>query len=184
MKKRVRSAKRLSGSFAKQSRTIMKEFLGYTWWHIATLVVGFLSFVSLLVILFLPLSKGPAQFAYNGVMPLISYDWVAQVVEMKPGSNAKNDSVGLPAISTPMSANPPTPELVPSTWKMSWTSSFRTFVSESKEIFFGTAVATVMLHFRLADSSRADGSDSSYTERRLSFITVPQVTLRRCLNNV
>ena len=72
MKKSVKSAKRLSVRFPKQFKTVMKEVLGYSWWHIATLVVGFLSFVSLLVILFLPLSKGPAQFAYAGAMPGVS----------------------------------------------------------------------------------------------------------------
>lgn len=72
MQKRSRGAKRPSGNFAKWFKSTTKEILGYTWWHIATLVVGFLSFVSLLVILFLPLSKGPAQFAYAGAMTTVS----------------------------------------------------------------------------------------------------------------
>ena len=72
MKKGTKGAKRPSGSFAKQFKSVTKEVLGYTWWHIATLVVGFLSFVSLMVILFLPLSKGPTQFEYAGVMTAVS----------------------------------------------------------------------------------------------------------------
>lgn len=72
MKKRVSRAKQPSGGLVKRFKTATKAVLGYPWWHIAILVVGLLSFVSLLVILFLPLSKGPAQFAYAGTMPAIS----------------------------------------------------------------------------------------------------------------
>lgn len=72
MKKRVRGTKRSSGGFAKSIRSATKEILSYSWGHIVTLVVGFLSFVSLLVILFLPLSKGPSQFSYTSAMPAVS----------------------------------------------------------------------------------------------------------------
>lgn len=72
MKKRVRASRRSSGSYATRIKKVTNEFLGYTWWHIATLVVGFLSFVSLLVILFLPLSKGPAKFEFSGAVPVVS----------------------------------------------------------------------------------------------------------------
>lgn len=72
MKKRVRGAKRSKGGVSKSIRAASKEILSYSWGHIATLVLGFLSFVSLLVILFLPLSKGPSQFSYTSPMPTVS----------------------------------------------------------------------------------------------------------------
>lgn len=72
MAKRIRAPRRTSGGYAKTFKRITTEFLGYTWWHKATLVIGFLSFVSLLVILFLPLSKGPATFAFIGTIPAVS----------------------------------------------------------------------------------------------------------------
>lgn len=72
MKKRVKAANQPGGGFLKRFKTATKEVLGYAWWHIAILAVGLLSFVSLLVVLFLPLSKGPAQFAYTGTMPTVS----------------------------------------------------------------------------------------------------------------
>lgn len=72
MKRRVRGTKRASGGFAKRMKAATKEIRSYSWGHIVTLVVGILSFVSLLVILFLPLSKGPSQFSYTSAMPAVS----------------------------------------------------------------------------------------------------------------
>lgn len=72
MKKRARGKASKSGGFAKRIRAATKEILSYSWGHIVTLVVGVLSFVSLLVILFLPLSKGPSQFSYTTAMSGVS----------------------------------------------------------------------------------------------------------------
>src|ERR1035437_7860546 len=44
----------------------------YTWWEIVIFVIGSLSFISLLVVLFLPVGNGPANFTYSGTVPAVS----------------------------------------------------------------------------------------------------------------
>ena len=66
------TVKKKRASLAKHFRSLKKAVLGYTWWHTATLVIGILSFVSVLVILLLPISKGPTEFTYAGTMPPVS----------------------------------------------------------------------------------------------------------------
>jgi cardiolipin synthase len=64
MKKRAR--------LPRKTRILQKTFLSFSWWHIATLLVGFLSFISIIVVLFLPISKGPTKFTYTAAAPTIS----------------------------------------------------------------------------------------------------------------
>jgi cardiolipin synthase len=44
----------------------------YTWWQIGLFCIGSLSFVAILVVLFLPIGKGPSNFDYSGPVPPVS----------------------------------------------------------------------------------------------------------------
>ncbi|MBA3733524.1 hypothetical protein H0W91_04095 [Patescibacteria group bacterium] len=41
----------------------------YTWWELTIFVIGVLSFISIIVVLFLPLGNGPSKFTYAGEVP-------------------------------------------------------------------------------------------------------------------
>ena len=61
-----RRAKTASKAFAKIS-------LGrYAWWQIGLFSIGSLSFIAILVVLFLPIGKGPSKFEYSGSLSPIS----------------------------------------------------------------------------------------------------------------
>ena len=49
-----------------------KILMQYTWWEIVISVVGVVSFISLVVVLFLPVGNGPAKFTYSGTVPSVS----------------------------------------------------------------------------------------------------------------
>lgn len=49
-----------------------KILMQYTWWELVISVIGLISFVSILVVLFLPIGNGPAKFTYSGVIPSVS----------------------------------------------------------------------------------------------------------------
>ncbi|HEV7636988.1 MAG TPA: hypothetical protein VGO54_16315 [Bradyrhizobium sp.] len=44
----------------------------YTWWQIGLFAIGSLSFIAILVVLFLPIGKGPSNFDYSGPVPPVS----------------------------------------------------------------------------------------------------------------
>ena len=44
----------------------------YAWWEIVIFVIGLVSFVSVLIVLFLPVGSGPAKFVFNGTVPAVS----------------------------------------------------------------------------------------------------------------
>src|ERR1035437_531065 len=51
---------------------LQKNLMAYTWWEITIFVIGSLSFLSMLVVLFLPLGNGPSKFTFTGVVPAVS----------------------------------------------------------------------------------------------------------------
>src|ERR1035437_4390437 len=49
--------------------TPKNNHMAYTWWEIAIFIVGLISFVSILAVLFLPIANGPAAFTVSGAIP-------------------------------------------------------------------------------------------------------------------
>ena len=48
------------------------SFSRYAWWQIGFFAVGALSFIAILVVLFLPIGKGPSKFEFSGSVPPVS----------------------------------------------------------------------------------------------------------------
>lgn len=48
-----------------------KNLMQYTWWELAIFVIGLISFISILVVLFFPLGSGPSKFTHSGIIPLV-----------------------------------------------------------------------------------------------------------------
>ena len=64
---KVRKAAKTS---AKKSHKI--SFGRYPWWQLGLFAVGASSFVAIMVVLFLPIGKGPTKFEYSGLVPSVS----------------------------------------------------------------------------------------------------------------
>jgi cardiolipin synthase len=56
--------------------------MAYTWWEILFFVIGLLSCISILVVLFLPVGHGPKNFSYSGVVPFVtSPQFIAMIAD-------------------------------------------------------------------------------------------------------
>jgi len=53
-------------------RSLRESFHHYTWWEIANFIIGFASFVAVLLMLFLPLGSGPTMFTTTSKVPGVS----------------------------------------------------------------------------------------------------------------
>ncbi len=68
--------------------------MDYTWWEIALALAGLSSFISVLVILFFPVGKGPTCFVYTGDIPDWSSPDAARVIARALGlSQQQGDTV-------------------------------------------------------------------------------------------
>ncbi len=52
----------------------------YAWWQISFFVIGTLSFIAILVVLFLPVGKGPSKFDYSGLIPPVSSPYFVHTI--------------------------------------------------------------------------------------------------------
>lgn len=48
---------------------LREKLIMYTWWELTVFAIGLLSFLSLLLVLFLPLGRGPTSFTVTGTVP-------------------------------------------------------------------------------------------------------------------
>jgi cardiolipin synthase len=69
MLKRTRSRVLNNAFFSRVLGACSKWYTKRAWWEIITLVIGLLSFISLIVILFLPYGAGPTSFTFEGTVP-------------------------------------------------------------------------------------------------------------------
>ncbi len=60
-----RIADKAKNIFASARKTLMQ----YTWWELTIFIIGSASFVSILVVLFLPIGTGPGKFTVTGTVP-------------------------------------------------------------------------------------------------------------------
>lgn len=58
--------------FGRVFLTLRKNLMLYTWWEIVIFVIGAVSFVSILIVLFLPVGSGPSKFTFSGMVPAVS----------------------------------------------------------------------------------------------------------------
>jgi cardiolipin synthase len=49
-----------------------KNIMAYTWWELTIFITGLISFIAVLVVLFLPFGDGPSKFTLSGTMPSVS----------------------------------------------------------------------------------------------------------------
>ena len=69
-----KKARKTKTSFKASLKTLSSR---YTWWQIALFVIGALSFIAILVVIFLPIGKGPSKFEYSGsISPVSSPNFV------------------------------------------------------------------------------------------------------------
>ena len=60
---------RIASQIKSAFLTLRKILMQYTWWEIIIFVIGSVSFISVLVVLFLPVGNGPSKFTYSGAVP-------------------------------------------------------------------------------------------------------------------
>jgi cardiolipin synthase len=77
--------KKAKSNLKKAFLTLRKKILPYTWWEITIFIVGIASFLSMIVILFLPLGKGPKKFTYSGKVPEVSRPEFAPMISSALG---------------------------------------------------------------------------------------------------
>ncbi len=84
--KKARKGRKSSGPFKKAySQTAGRIFKRYAWWQLGFFTIGSLSFISVLVILLLPIGKGPTEFEYGGYPPPASHPRFANVLSESLG---------------------------------------------------------------------------------------------------
>ena len=85
--KKARKGRKSSGLFTKAySQTAAKILKRYAWWQLGFFTIGSLSFISVLVILLLPIGKGPTEFEYAGSPPPASHPRFAYVLSESLGA--------------------------------------------------------------------------------------------------
>src|SRR3954467_13299121 len=53
----------------QRSAALLQSFQHLEWWEITFVAIGFVALIGVIVILFLPIGKGPARFTHNRPLP-------------------------------------------------------------------------------------------------------------------